>query len=258
MQMQQPQPAQPERLTPQQEAIRTVRDRYERGEIAFDAFKQALDDLLAAKTPEDCQMILDALPTPDHVRALQALDGAMAAPRPAAQPPVPAATESGQRTGWLLMLMGELKRTTRRWRLAPRTNCLLLMGEVKLDLNLATLPRQGVLNLFGMMGEMTIFVPRSVRVRVRATTLLGEAKALGEGSAGILAMTHADSHEGEDPAPSAPEPVSDLVINAFMCMGEIKVIQTDVPPVRVSEALRAAGREIARGVVRGLRAPAEE
>lgn len=256
MQMQPP-PAQPERLTPQQQAIRSVRDRYERGEIAFDAFKQALDDLLVAKTPEECRMILDALPTPDHARALQALDGAMAVATSAPQVPAPVAT-SGPRTGWLFMLMGELRRTQRRWRLAPVTNCLLMMGEVKLDLNLATIPQRGVLNLYGLMGSMTIYVPRNVRVRVRALTLLGEATALGENSGGILAMGHADSDEFAEPAPDGTEPMADLTIRAFMCMGEIKVVQTDVSPGRVKAALRTAAQEISRGFIRGLQSPAEE
>lgn len=257
MQMQPP-AAQPERLTPQQQAIRTVRERYERGEIAFDAFKQALDDLLVAKTPEECQMILDALPTPDHARALQALDGAMAVTKPATEAPAPVPVASGQRTGWLFMLMGELKRTKRRWRLAPRTNCLLVMGEVTLDLNLAMLPPRGVLNLYGLMGSMTIYVPKTVRVRVRAMTLLGEANALGESSGGILAMGHADNDDYTDPASGAPAPTTDLTIRAFMCMGEIKVVQTDLPPVRVKEALRAAAQEISRGVIRALQSPAED
>lgn len=252
----QQQATQPERLTPQQQAIRTVRDRYERGELSFEVFKQALDDLLTAKSAEECQAILETLPTPEHARALQALEGGMAAARPAA--PVAPVVAPGQHTSWLFMLMGELRRTQRRWRLAPHTNCLLAMGEVKLDLNLATLPPAGVLNLFGLMGSMTVYVPKSVRVRVHAVTLLGEAKVLGEGSGGILAMGHADSAEFDDPQSGAPEPTADLTIRAFMCMGEIKVVQTDMPPARVSEAIRAAAREIGSGFVRALTSPSNE
>lgn len=257
MQMQPP-PAQPERLTPQQQAIRRVRDRYERGELVFETFKQALDDLLAAKTPDECQMILDALPTSEHAHALQALDGAMAVSKPAASATPASVAASGSRIGWLVMLMGELRRTKRRWRLAPVTNCLLVMGEVKLDLNLATLPKSGVLNLYGLMGAITVYVPKSVRVRVRGLTLLGETTALDEGSGGIFAMAHADSHDMDAPTPGAPEPVADLTINGFMALGEIKIVQTDAPPVRVSEAIRAAANEISRGVIRALQSPAEE
>ncbi|HEV7126627.1 MAG TPA: LiaF domain-containing protein [Ktedonobacterales bacterium] len=235
--MQPPQSLSPQPVTPQQAAIRAVRERYERGDLSFDAFKQALDDLLEARDEDECQAIMRALPV-SPADKLKALDlPVTVTPVPTALPALPA-----KRSGWLVMLMGELKRTKRRWRLAERTNCLLVMGEVRLDLSMATLPHQGVLRLFGLMGEMTVYVPRNVAVRVRSCVLLGEANALGESTGGICAMGHAESHGPEsEPDTSQEPPVAYLDINAFLCMGEITVKQVDTPAVTIAETSRAAG-----------------
>jgi hypothetical protein len=232
-----PQSLTPQPITPQQAAIRAVRERYERGDIPFEVFKQALDDLLEARDEDECQAIMRALPV-SAADKLKALDlPATVTPLAATTPAMPA-----RRTGWLVMLMGELKRTKRRWRLAERTNCLLLMGEVRLDLSMATLPRQGVLRLFGLMGQMTVYVPRNVAVRVRSMVLLGEANALGESTGGIFAMGHAESHGPEsEPDTSQEQPVAYLDIYSFLGMGEVTIKQVDAPAVTIAETARAAG-----------------
>jgi predicted membrane protein len=108
--------------------------------------------------------------------------------------------------------------------------CFTLMGATKLDLSLATLPRSGTLRILAGMGEVTLYVPRSISVSVRAMTLLGETKALGEEAAGILAPVYTRTHDEDDP--SAPQ--THLEIDALMVMGSIKVIQVNRPGVRIS------------------------
>src|SRR5690348_8298781 len=105
MRMQQP------ALTPQQEAIREVRARYERGDIPFERFEYALNALLAAKTPDECRTIVQELPaTPlDPLAALEALSPPPAAPaRPASKLPA---------RRWMWTILGEFKRLKRPWRM---------------------------------------------------------------------------------------------------------------------------------------------
>jgi hypothetical protein len=212
----QPQPPAP---LAQHEAIREVRDRYERGEFPVEVFKRALDALLEARSPEECRAVIESLP-PSPARALEALD---AAARPPAAPAL-----AVPRTRWMVMILGELKRTKRPWKLGQHTTCVALVGETRLDLSLATLPARGVLRIFALLGEVKVTVPRGVAVRVRSVVLLGETTALGEHAAGIVAVGHADSRD--DVAGGAAEPpVAELEIEVVMGLGEVKVVQVDAP-----------------------------
>src|SRR5690348_2520984 len=129
---------QPPALTPQQEAIRQVRERYEQGDLSFDRFEYALNALLQAQTPEECQAIVQELPA-SPVSALDVLT-----PQPAA-PPVPA---SQHRTRWWVAFMGGIQRLTRPWKMTERTVGIAVMGGIEVDLSLAALPHQGVIHLF--------------------------------------------------------------------------------------------------------------
>jgi Cell wall-active antibiotics response 4TMS YvqF len=213
--------------SPQQAAIETLRERYTRGEITYETFRRGLDALMLAHSPEECDTVLQALPASPTASGMRALETNETVPSP---PAAPAPTPG--RTKWLVMLMGELKRTRRPWRLAENTLCFTLMGATKLDLSLATLPRSGSLRILAGMGEVTLYVPRSISVTIRAMTLLGETKALGEEAAGILAPVYTRTHDEDDP--SAPQ--THLEIDALMVMGSIKVIQVNRPAVRVREA----------------------
>lgn len=230
----QPQPPQAA-ITPQQAAIRTLRDRYEAGDIPVEVFKQALDALLEARDADECQEIIRALPV-SHAEKLKALDLPATVAVPASL--VPAAP--AKRRGMLVMLLGELNRGKRRWALAEHTTGLMALGEMNLDLTSATLPRRASLHLFGMLGEITVRVPRSVAVRVHSLVLLGEANALGEGSGGIFAMGNAESHGPDAASDGAPEPTAYLDIYAFMGLGEITIKQADAPAVSIAEAPPAA------------------
>ncbi len=211
----------PQHPTPQQSAIQELRERYARGELSFEVFKRGLDALALAHDADECWAVLRALPPLPHAAPLQALETPASTSAPAA--PAPSAERSP--TSWMVMLLGELKRTRKRWRLAERTTCVALVGETKLDLSLATLPRRGTLSIVGAIGEVTVYVPRSVSVSVRAFTLVGEARALGEQSSGIPALLHAESHDPTDAALAE----SHIDIQAFMLVGEVKVVQVDAP-----------------------------
>ncbi|HLX56506.1 MAG TPA: LiaF domain-containing protein [Ktedonobacteraceae bacterium] len=216
MQQQEQQPL----IPAQQEAIRELRRRYEEGELAYELFEPTLDRLLQAREAEECWAILQELPTPP-MSALAALEGR---PAPQVVPQMQA-----QQSQSIVCIMGETKRTKRPWRLAQKTLAVLGMGEMVLDLSLATIPQYGTLNVFAGMGEVVLKVPRSVHVIVRAFICLGEIDAMGEKKGGICIMAHEENLPGPDPnAPyGSQEPTATLEINAHMFMGEIRIVQVD-------------------------------
>lgn len=196
-------------LSPQQAALRTLRARYERGELTFETFRAAFNALLEASSPAECQGILDGLPVlPQTV--LDALDRSVIQASPRAHG-----------TRWIINVLGEVSRTKRPWRLGHRTNGIMLIGEATLDLSLAELPTRGSLTFFGAIGELTIRVPRSLALEVCAFTMIGEATVLGEEHGGIFALGHEDAvGQGDGPQ---------LRINVFMLIGEVNVTYVDVP-----------------------------
>lgn len=245
--------------TPQQVAVQAVRARYERGELAFDAFHRALDALLLAQDADECQAILRALP-PSPQLALSALDAAPLAQPPAPNIPAPAAPPA--RGKWFVAVLSQTKKLRRRWRLAPNTRALALLGEVKLDLNQADLPPQARLRVTAVLGTVTIYVPRRMRVRVRSTVLLSDVNALGESMAGVVAFGQ-EEHEppptslasATPPSPGIPD-VPDppqLDIAVFSLMGNVQVKLTDRPLVSVGEVMREVVAVAAAGIHRGLR-----
>ena len=211
-------------LTPQQEAIREVRARYERGDIPFDRFEYALNALLQARTPEECQGILQELPVP----LTNALD--VLSPPPALRAPKP------PRRRWIVGLIGEIHRLKRTWRMGQHTTAVMLIGELELDLSLANPPPGGVLEVYMLVGEAKLYVPRDLHVSVRVFTLLGEARAFGESREGIFAYLNDEEAPAQAPSdPAAPR----LDIRVFTLIGEVEVKQVDAPIITIAKGQEA-------------------
>lgn len=199
-------------LSAQQVAIRELRARYEQGDLPLDHFAAGLDALLATHTPEEYQAILQALPA----SRLAALDALTPLPAPGSS------KQPGRR--WVIDLIGSFQRIKRPWRLGQHTTALLGIGELALDLSLATMPSRSVLEVYGVAGEITLLVPRSVSVSVRAWTLLGEAAVFGETS-GVL-LTHLN--ESAVPAPGAgTAAIPQLEIRAVLLLGNVTIKHVD-------------------------------
>src|SRR5215472_491643 len=196
---------QPPALTPQQEAIRQVRQRYEQGDLPFDRFEYALNALLAAQTPEECQAIVQELPS-SPISALDAFS---------AQSSLPAMPSAPGRTRWWVAFMGGFQRLSRPWKMTEQTMGIMVMGGIEVDLSLAALPRQGVIRLFVLMGGAKLYVPRSVDVSVQSCILLGGVNALGESSGGIISFSHEESQALRGPGSAIPQ----LEIQVFGAMG---------------------------------------
>jgi hypothetical protein len=196
-------------LTPQQQAIQEVRTRYEHGDLSFDRFEYALNALLQAQTPEECQAIVQELPS-SPITALDVVT-------PAAAP----ALANVPRRVHMLNVLGELKRTRRPWKMGQRTTVWMGIGALKLDLSLATLPPSSLLEVYSLIGEAKIYVPRNIHVTVRQFALLGENKALGEERNGIFTLLNEEEFPAEGPdAATAPH----LTIHQMMLIGSAQVI----------------------------------
>ena len=224
---------QPLLLAAQQAAISEARARYERGDLSFADFHRALDALVLARDAGECQIILDALPTTPlaPLNALERRDSfASAFPRQ-------------QR---IVAVLGQTRKGSQPWRLAPETEAIAFMGEVKLDLRRAELAAQSRIQVTAIMGSAVILVPRNVRVTVRTTLLLSDSQALGEGTSGVIGS----SHERHVPV---GEPVADLQIDVNAVMSNVKVVLAEELAVTVNELVREALLAIASGVRSGLR-----
>ena len=238
------QPPQSAALGAQQAAIAQARARYERGELTFEAFRRALDALVLARTPDECAVILRALPTAPHAAALAALDpvgytSAAFTPTPAGAPP------AGRQARRIVAFLGQTKKLRRPWHLAPQTRAAAYLGEVKLDLGVAQLPPRARLRVRAILGTATIYVPRGLRVRVRSTVLLGDIDALGEHTSGILTFGH------EEHAPQTDLAAPEVDIAAFVLLGNVRVVLTDGPVVSIREMVGDALRAVAGGFRRG-------
>ncbi|HLV99330.1 MAG TPA: LiaF domain-containing protein [Ktedonobacterales bacterium] len=224
-------------LTPQQEAIQVVRTRYEQGILTFEQFEAAINSLLLAQTPEECQRVIDGLPSTTVTHALHA---------PTPTPTPETATSATYHTATsptyhMVGTVGELKRLQHPWRLEPRTSVRLWLGQVKLDLSLATLPPHGVLEVFVPVGEIVIYVPREAHVTLRAFALVGEVKALGEERNGVFArLAEEDFPPEATPAVSAPH----LEIRLNTLFGSVKVIRVNGPALALKDMIKEVAGQV--------------
>ncbi len=223
-------------LTPQQEAIREVRARYEQGILTFDQFEYALNALIQAESPEQCQAIVQELPSSLPSNALD-----VAVPQPAqAAPFVPRVP----RSRWMVAILGGVQRMRRPWKLAEQTHMVFFMGGAELDLNMAALPQNGFIRIIAVMGGAKLYVPRSVDVSIHGMMLLGGINALGESSGGIISFANEESQGVAGPAGVE----SRLTIEVFTLMGGVEVVQTDAPMIAggMPLALVAPGQMVIR------------
>lgn len=207
--------------------------RYERGDISFEAFRQALDALVLAHDTAECQAILRSLPV-SPLAALAALEHAP-----------PASPIAYRQYGRIDAFLGQTQKLRRPWQLPAYAQVRAYLGEVKLDLRLAEVPPRVHLRVSAIMGTVTLYVPRTMRVSVRTRLLLGDANALGESVTGVLATSH------EEHNPPGEPPWTELEIDTFILMGNVKVVLADGPTYSIGELVREALQAIATGFQRG-------
>lgn len=221
---------QPPALTPQQAGIQEARTRYERGILTFEQFEYAVNALLQAQTTEECLAIIKELPAAAATSALHA----------PAQPARPTPAPPPER---IVAAVGELKRMRRPWSLSQHTSVLMWLGQVKLDLSLATLPQNGILDVFVPVGEAIIYVPNEVDVTVHAFALIGEIKVMGEERNGIFAVLKQEEFPAQGvPSDSTPH----LEIRLRTVMGSVKVKRVNGPVLALKDLIKEAASSVLR------------
>lgn len=230
-------------VTAQRSAILQIRGRYERGELPFDAFRDALNAITEAQSPDACAAILRGLPH-SPLATLAALEPA--APAPSVPAPVAPAPTRRRITA----IMSETKKAGGAWTLAPETHVRAIMGSVKLDLRKAQLPPEAHVKVNSTMSEVVLYIPDDVAVTVYSTAWMSEVRALGESVAGMVASGH------EEYIPRHTEPRARLVIEVSALMASAHIVVVNANAATIADLARDALRLALEGVRRGLEAGA--
>ena len=157
-----------------------LRDHLAEGRLTLDELTERLDRIYAARTRAELDAVSADLPTTAR---------AAAAPR--------------RPRRFLVAVMSGVERS-RRWRLAPRTTVLAVMGGAHLDLRSAEIEGSASsISCISIMGGIDIVVPEGLDVEVSGFGLMG----------GV-----ADEVRGE-PRPGGPA----VHVRAFALMGGVSV-----------------------------------
>lgn len=149
------------------------------GVLDLEEFAQRMEVLLRARTRGEVERVVADLP-------------ATTAGPPASRRP--------QRR-WIVAIMGG-EETSGRWRPAPKTTALAVMGGVEVDLREAELD-DVVLDAIAVMGGVEVIVPEGVAVEVRGFAFMGGRE--------VSAV--------QPESPDAPV----VVVNAYAVMGGVEV-----------------------------------
>jgi hypothetical protein len=160
-------------------AATALREHLADGRLTLDELTERLDRIYAARTRAELDAVSADLPA--------------AAPTPKPRRP----------RRFLVAIMSGVERS-RRWRLAPSTTVVAVMGGAHLDLRGAEIEgSEASISCFAIMGGVDIVVPEGLDVEVSGFGLMG----------GV-----ADEVRG-DPMPGAPA----LRVRAFALMGGVSV-----------------------------------
>lgn len=147
------------------------------GRLTKDELDDRLGQVMLSKTFDDlAPLTADLLPGAPVAQYATAPDHQSLVPL---TEPVVDTTGSSPERDSINIVLGEQKRTT-PWRMSPRTQVNVVLGEVLLDLNQAVLETSNpVVNIDLLLAEVNIFVPAGVRVQNRINTVLAETTTKG-------------------------------------------------------------------------------
>lgn len=188
----------------QETAIEELRERYARGGLPLDEFRQLMGKLMVTSDPVERQAILRSLP-----------------PEPAYDPPtiarrLPRPTDQMTRGHVISAFFGSVDRSGSLWELGPETQVNATFGEVRLDIRMARLSEgENILRLNALFGEIRVLVPRGLRILIESNASFGEVSVPGHSVAGITA------HEAF--ALGEAESTSYLRIKATATFGEVRI-----------------------------------
>ncbi|WIG57696.1 MAG: hypothetical protein OJF49_000441 [Ktedonobacterales bacterium] len=190
----------------QETAVEELRERYARGGLPLEEFRQIMGKLMVTTDPVECQAILDALP-PEPARARSAPLGSTQTTR---------SLPSG-RGHRVSAFFGQVDRMGALWDLGPETNVSATFGQANLDVRMARLAEgENILRLNALFGEIKVIVPEGLRIYVDSSARFGEVKVPGHSIGGI---TMQDSF-----TLGSVESGSFLRIEATATFGEVKIV----------------------------------
>lgn len=188
----------------QDTAIEELRERYARGGLPLEEFRQLMGKLMVTTDPVELQAILQSLPAEP---AYQSTAIARRVARPAEQAP------SGHT---ITALFGSIDRSDSLWELGPEMQVNATFGEVRLDIRLARLAEgENLLRLNALFGEINVLVPRGLRVLIESSAAFGEVSVPGHSVSGIGARDAFTLGEVES--------TSYLRIKATATFGEVSI-----------------------------------
>lgn len=138
-------------------AVTTLRAGAEEGRLTFDELAQRTELAYDATTAAELELLVADLP----------------APEPGSAPAPALATRARKRQRWNVAIMGGCERRG-RWRPAPRSVAVALMGGVKLDLRDASIdPGELRITAFALMGGVEVIVPDGIDVELTGFAIMG-------------------------------------------------------------------------------------
>lgn len=189
----------------QETAIEELRERYARGGLPLEEFRQLMGKLMVTGDPVERQAILQSLPAEP---AYELPTIAQRSARPQAQSIPHGHTISA--------FFGSVDRSGSLWELGPETQVNATFGEVRLDIRMARLSEgENVLRLHARFGEISVLVPRGLHILVESNVAFGEVSVPGHSVGGIIG--HEDFMVGE------AQNTSYLRIIATATFGEVEI-----------------------------------
>lgn len=192
----------------QETAMEELRERYAHGSITIEEFQRVMGLLMVTTDPTELQTILDQLP-PDpaarHAVSLARSSGAASA-----------GSSPARRGRTISAFFGEVDRSHHLWELGPETTVNATFGEVRLDVRMARMSEgEHLLRLHAAFGEITVIVPRGMRITVDSTARFGEVNVPGPEVAGFETRDEMTRGAGSDGIT--------LHIEAIATFGEITI-----------------------------------
>lgn len=188
----------------QETAIEELRERYARGGLHLDEFRQVMGKLMVTSDPIERKAILQSLP-PEPISESATI--ARRVPRP---------SDQRARGHTISAFFGTVDRSGSLWELGPETQVNATFGEVRLDIRMARLAEgENLLRLNALFGEIEVLVPRGLRILIESNAAFGEVSVPGHSVGGISA------HEAF--ALGETESASYLRIKAIATFGEVKI-----------------------------------
>lgn len=161
----------------QETAIEELRERYARGGLPLEEFRQLMGKLMVTSDPVERRAILQSLPAES---AYELPTIAQRSGRPLAQ--------SAARGHTISALFGSVDRSGSLWELGPETHVNATFGEVRLDVRMARLAEgENVLRLNALFGEIDVLVPHGLHVLIESKAAFGEVSVPGHSVSGITA-----------------------------------------------------------------------